>query len=71
MYHFTSRGMPGSLDGKDEVVETGDPVGAGGTHGFVNERDEPARWIDVQPPIPPTSDGFFFPNDWRKLPEEH
>jgi hypothetical protein len=39
-----------------------------GTHGFVNERDEPARWLEVQSPVPPDSDAFFFPADWRALP---
>ncbi|WP_329536995.1 cupin domain-containing protein (plasmid) [Streptomyces sp. NBC_01450] len=73
IYYFTSGGMRGTLDGNDEVIQTGDLVWAGtnGTHGFVNEREEPARWVEVQSPIPPTSDGFFFPDDWRKVPDEH
>jgi hypothetical protein len=46
-------------------------VSTDGTHGFVNENSEDARWIEVQSPIPPTSDAFFFPDDWRNLPADH
>ncbi|CND52418.1 Uncharacterized conserved protein%2C contains double-stranded beta-helix domain [Mycobacterium tuberculosis] len=71
IYYFTAGGMRGFLDGDEEVIQTGDLVwvSTDGTHGFVNERDEPARWVEVQSPIPPTSDAFFFPDDWRKLHE--
>jgi quercetin dioxygenase-like cupin family protein len=72
IYYFIGGGMRGMLDGNEEVTETGDLVwvSTDGTHGFVNEREEPARWIEVQSPVPPTSDAFFFPDDWRALPEE-
>ncbi len=66
--------MHGFLDGKEEDVEAGDLVwaGTGATHGFFNERDEPACWIEAQsPPIPPTADAFYFPDEWLKLAEEH
>ncbi|MFD7439453.1 cupin domain-containing protein [Streptomyces sp. NPDC059861] len=73
IYCITSGEKRGTLDGKEEVIETGDLVWAGrkGTHGFVNERDRSARWIEVQSPPPPTSDGYFVPDDWRKLLDEH
>jgi mannose-6-phosphate isomerase-like protein (cupin superfamily) len=72
IYYFISGGMRGMLDGNEEIIKEGDLVCAStnGTHGFVNERDEPARWIEVQSPVPPTSDAFFFPDDWRALSEE-
>jgi mannose-6-phosphate isomerase-like protein (cupin superfamily) len=72
IYYFIGGGMRGMLDGNEEIIKEGDLVWAStnGTHGFVNERDEPARWIEVQSPVPPTSDAFFFPDDWRALSEE-
>ncbi|MCI3241565.1 MULTISPECIES: cupin domain-containing protein [Streptomyces] len=72
IYYFIGGGMRGWIDGNEEVTETGDLVwvSTDGTHGFVNEREEPARWIEVQSPVPPTSDAFFFPDDWRALPQE-
>jgi hypothetical protein len=65
--------MSGMLDGVPETTQPGDLVwvSTDGTHGFVNENDEYARWIEVQSPIPPTSDAFFFPDDWRNLPADH
>ncbi|HUY51294.1 MAG TPA: cupin domain-containing protein [Streptosporangiaceae bacterium] len=69
IYFFLSGGMLGTLDGQEVQVEAGDLawVGVDATHGFVNERDEPARWLEVQSPVPPDSEAFFFPDDWRAL----
>jgi mannose-6-phosphate isomerase-like protein (cupin superfamily) len=60
----------GTLDGADVPVEAGDLIwlGVDSTHGFVNEHDEPVRWLEVQSPVPPDSDAFFFPEDWKGLP---
>jgi quercetin dioxygenase-like cupin family protein len=70
IYFFLSGGMRGTLEGEDVRVGAGDLawLSVDGTHGFVNERDEPARWLEVQSPVPPDSDAFFFPADWRALP---
>jgi quercetin dioxygenase-like cupin family protein len=72
-YFFTSGGMRGFLDGNEELVSAGDLVwaGTGATHGFINEGDEPAHWIEAQSPIPPLSDAFYFPDDWSSLSEGH
>jgi mannose-6-phosphate isomerase-like protein (cupin superfamily) len=69
IYYYKNGGMSGLLDGDQVTTYTGDLVwiGVGGTHGFVNENEEPARWIEVQAPVPPTSDGFYFPDDWLCL----
>jgi mannose-6-phosphate isomerase-like protein (cupin superfamily) len=73
IYYFVSGGMRGKLDGNDEVAEEGDLVwvSTDATHGFVNENEVPARWLEVQSPVPPDSDAFFFPDDWRQLPSAH
>jgi len=70
IYYFISGGMRGKLDGQDELVGEGDLVwvSTDATHGFVNEHDEAARWLEVQSPVPPDSEAFFFPDDWRSLP---
>jgi quercetin dioxygenase-like cupin family protein len=70
IYYFLSGGMRGVLDGDTAEVGAGDLLWAGvdATHGFVNERDEPAIWLEAQSPVPPDSDAFFFPDDWRTLP---
>lgn len=69
IYYFVSGGMRGVLDGHEELVGDGDLVwvSTDATHGFINERDVPARWLEVQSPVPPDSDAFFFPDDWRAL----
>ncbi|KMO66987.1 Cupin domain protein [Mycolicibacterium chlorophenolicum] len=71
IYYFIDGGMHGWLDGNEETTETGDLVwvSTDGTHGFINENNVDARWIEVQSPVPPTSDAFFFPDDWKNLPE--
>jgi len=69
IYYFLSGGMRGTLDGEQVEVGAGDLawVSTDATHGFVNEHDEPAIWIEAQSPVPPDSDAFFFPDDWRAL----
>ncbi|GAA1545982.1 hypothetical protein GCM10009788_55430 [Nocardioides humi] len=72
IYFYTQGGMHGWLDGNHERMTTGDLVwvGTGSTHGFVNDENEvDARWIEVQSPVPPVSDAFYFPDNWRDLPE--
>ncbi|MGH3401293.1 MAG: cupin domain-containing protein [Streptosporangiaceae bacterium] len=70
IYYFVSGGMRGKLDGNEELVGEGDLVwvSTDATHGFVNDRDEAARWLEVQSPVPPDAQAFFFPDDWRSLP---
>jgi quercetin dioxygenase-like cupin family protein len=70
IYYFLSGGMRGTLDGEEVEVGAGDLawVSTDATHGFVNERDEPAIWLEAQSPVPPDSEAFFFPDDWRALP---
>lgn len=70
IYFFLSGGMRGMLDGDEVMVGQGDLVwvSVDATHGFVNESDEAARWLEVQSPVPPDSEAFFFPDDWRALP---
>lgn len=70
IYFFLSGGMRGTLDGEEVRVGEGDLawVSVDATHGFVNEREEPAVWLEVQSPVPPDSEAFFFPDDWRSLP---
>jgi quercetin dioxygenase-like cupin family protein len=70
IYYLLAGSARGTLDGEEVVVGAGDLVwtGVDSTHGFVNENDEPVRWLEVQSPVPPDSGGFFFPDDWRSLP---
>lgn len=70
IYYLLAGTARGTLDGQDVEVSAGDLAwaGVGATHGFLNERDEPVRWLEVQAPVPPDSDAFFFPEDWRVLP---
>ena len=69
-YFLLSGSATGTLDGEVVEVSAGDLVwtSVNGTHGFVNEGDVPVRWLEVQAPIPPTADAFFFPSDWEHLP---
>lgn len=69
IYFLLSGKARGTLDGEEVLVEAGDLiwVGVDSTHGFVNEHDEPVRWLEVQSPVPPSSDAFFFPEDWKDL----
>lgn len=68
-YYLLSGTALGTLDGEQVRVGAGDLVwtGANSSHGFVNDGDEPVRWLEVQSPVPPTSDAFFFDDDWRRL----
>jgi quercetin dioxygenase-like cupin family protein len=70
IYYFLSGGMLGTLDGDEVEVGAGDMVwtGVDATHGFINRRNEPATWLEAQSPVPPDSNAFFFPDDWRALP---
>ena len=69
-YFLLSGSAIGTLDGEPVQVTAGDLVwtSVNGTHGFVNEGDVPVRWLEVQAPLPPASDAFFFPKDWEALP---
>lgn len=70
IYFLLSGTARGTLDGQDVEVTAGELVwaGVGATHGFLNEQEEPVRWLEVQSPVPPDSDAFFFPEDWKALP---
>jgi quercetin dioxygenase-like cupin family protein len=59
----------GTLDGTKVRVNTGDLVwvGVNGTHGFINDGDQPVRWLEVQSPVPPSENAFYFPDDWKQL----
>lgn len=69
-YYLLSGSAIGTLDGEVVEVAAGDLVwtGVNGTHGFVNEGGVPVRWLEVQSPLPPAKDAFFFPSDWEALP---
>lgn len=69
IYYLLGGRALGTLDGHQVEVAAGDLVftGVDSTHGFINEHDEPVRWLEVQSPVPPDSDAFFFPDDWRML----
>ncbi|MQA84756.1 MAG: cupin domain-containing protein [Streptosporangiales bacterium] len=69
IYYLLSGTALGTLDGEQVRVSAGDLVwtGVNSSHGFINEGDEPVRWLEVQSPIPPTSDAFFFDDDWRGI----
>jgi mannose-6-phosphate isomerase-like protein (cupin superfamily) len=70
IYFLLSGHAQGILDGQPVEVGPGDLawVGVDATHSFVNEGGEPVRWLEVQSPVPPESDAFFFPDDWREVP---
>ena len=67
-YFLLAGAATGTLDGETVEVAAGDVVwtSVNGTHGFVNDGDVPVRWLEVQAPVPPASDAFFFPADWRQ-----
>jgi quercetin dioxygenase-like cupin family protein len=69
IYYLLSGSALGTLDGEEVTVSAGDLVwtGTDSTHGFINLNDAPVRWIEVQSPVPPRSNAFFFPSDWAKL----
>jgi quercetin dioxygenase-like cupin family protein len=70
IYFYLSGSARGTLDGQEVTLAAGDLLwmSVGGTHGFVNENEEPLRFLEMQSPVPPDSDAFFFPGDWRELP---
>jgi quercetin dioxygenase-like cupin family protein len=69
IYYLLSGTALGTLDGTKVRVNAGDLVwlGVNGTHGFINDGDEPVRWLEVQSPIPPSETAFYFPDDWKQL----
>jgi mannose-6-phosphate isomerase-like protein (cupin superfamily) len=68
-YFLIAGSATGTLDGEVVEVAAGDLVwtSVNGTHAFVNSGDVPVRWLEVQAPVPPASDAFFFPKDWDAL----
>ena len=68
-YYLVAGSATGTLDGEVVDVAAGDLVwtSVNSTHGFVNEGDVPVRWLEVQAPVPPASDAFYFPKDWEHL----
>ena len=66
IFYLLSGSTMVSFDGTTQVASAGDlvfaPVGA--SHGFSPVGEGPVRWIEVQSPLPPASDGFVFHNDW-------
>lgn len=69
IYYMVSGAARTSFDGVHTDVAAGDLAFApvGGSHGFSPIGDQPVRWIEVQSPLPPTSHGFTFHNDWEPL----
>jgi mannose-6-phosphate isomerase-like protein (cupin superfamily) len=69
IYYLLSGTALGTLDGTKVRVSAGDLVwtGVSSSHGFINDGDEPVRWIEAQAPVPPSADAFFFDDDWKKL----
>jgi mannose-6-phosphate isomerase-like protein (cupin superfamily) len=69
IYYFLYGHAVGSFDGEQVPIGPGDLVfaGVGASHGFSAVGDTPVRWIEAQAPLPPTSNGFFFHDDWAKL----
>jgi mannose-6-phosphate isomerase-like protein (cupin superfamily) len=69
IYYLTAGTALGTLDGEKVRVSAGDLAwtSVNGTHGFINDGEEPVRWLEVQSPVPPAEHAFFFPADWKKL----
>jgi quercetin dioxygenase-like cupin family protein len=69
IYYLLGGTALGTLDGTKVRVDAGDLVwlGVNGTHGFINDGDQPVRWLEVQAPVPPPETAFYFPDDWKKL----
>jgi mannose-6-phosphate isomerase-like protein (cupin superfamily) len=70
IYFYLSGSAVGTLDGQQVTVGAGDLLwmSVDGTHGFVNNCDQPVRFLEVQSPVPPDAEAFFFPEDWQRLP---
>jgi mannose-6-phosphate isomerase-like protein (cupin superfamily) len=69
IYYLVRGGALGTLDGTKVRVAAGDLVwtGVSSSHGFINDGDEPVRWIEAQAPVPPSADAFYFDDDWKRL----
>ncbi|QBI20894.1 cupin domain-containing protein [Egibacter rhizosphaerae] len=69
-YYLVSGEAWGLVDGEEVRIAAGDVIwtGVGATHGFVSTGTEPLRWLEVQAPMPPPREAFFFPDDWAALP---
>jgi quercetin dioxygenase-like cupin family protein len=69
IYFLLGGGALGTLDGAKVRVRAGDLVwtSVNSSHGFINDGDEPVRWLEVQAPTPPTANAFFFDDDWSVL----
>jgi mannose-6-phosphate isomerase-like protein (cupin superfamily) len=65
-FFLKGQGRTSALGVEDDVFP-GDLLflGVNGSHGINNPGDVPVRWIEVQAPKPPSSDAFFFEDDWR------
>lgn len=70
-YYFTSGAATAFLDGDRHEVSAGDLVwcSTNGTHGYINQGSVPVRFIECQAPKPPTSNAFFFQDDWLAISE--
>lgn len=68
IYYLTRGTALGTLDGDTVRVRAGDLVwmGVNASHGFVNDGDEPVRWLEVQAPNPPSAHAFLFEDDWKE-----
>jgi quercetin dioxygenase-like cupin family protein len=71
-FFFLKGSARASLAGEEQDVGPGDVLflGVNASHGIRNTGGEPVRWIEVQAPKPPPSDGFFFEDDWRGAEED-
>jgi quercetin dioxygenase-like cupin family protein len=67
-FFFLSGSARASLAGEEQDVGPGDVLflGVNASHGIRNVGAEPVRWIEVQAPKPPPSDGFIFEEDWKR-----
>ena len=65
-YVFVEGEMEGVIDGTSERFGAGDVLwtGVGNVHGFTNVGEVPARWIEVQSPLPPPRFGARFASVW-------
>jgi mannose-6-phosphate isomerase-like protein (cupin superfamily) len=66
-FFFVSGSARASLAGEEQDVRAGDVLflGVNASHGIRNTGSDPVRWIEVQAPKPPPSDGYFFEDEWR------
>jgi len=65
-YVFLTGTMEGVIDGRPERFGPGDVLwtGVGNVHGFTNVGEVPARWIEIQSPLPPPRYGARFASAW-------